>query len=31
MAADRGIVPTSYSFDPVLTDARAVPDGRALR
>ncbi len=27
MAADRGIVPTSYSFDPVLSDARAVLAG----
>ncbi len=27
MAADRGIVPTSYSFDPVLTDGRAILSG----
>ncbi|MGH8249385.1 MAG: DUF885 domain-containing protein [Steroidobacteraceae bacterium] len=27
MAAERGIVPTSYSFDPVLTDGRAVIAG----
>jgi uncharacterized protein (DUF885 family) len=27
LAAARGIVPTSYSFDPVLTDARAVLKG----
>jgi uncharacterized protein (DUF885 family) len=26
-AADRGIVPTSYSFDPVLADGRAVLSG----
>lgn len=27
MAADRGIVPTSYSFDPVITDARNILKG----
>jgi uncharacterized protein (DUF885 family) len=27
VAADRGIVPTSYSFDPVLADGRAVLTG----
>ena len=27
LAADRGIVPTSYSFDPVLADARNVLSG----
>ena len=27
VAADRGVVPTSYSFDPVLADARAVLTG----
>ncbi|HUG03631.1 MAG TPA: DUF885 domain-containing protein [Steroidobacteraceae bacterium] len=27
VAADRGIVPTSYSFDPVLVDGRAVLTG----
>ena len=27
MAEERGIVPTSFSFDPVLTDARAVLKG----
>jgi uncharacterized protein (DUF885 family) len=27
MAAARGVVPTSYSFDPVLTDGRAVLTG----
>ena len=27
MAADRGIVPTSFSFDPVLGDARNVLTG----
>jgi len=27
MAAERGIVPTSYSFDPVITDARNILKG----